>query len=179
MSVCLSVCVYVCLSVCLYLCVYVCLSVCLSVSMCVCMSIWHMLLYLYADDSVVGRTDHTSVLWKDWIWVYGGYMFTDDEEVTESGSGQNEIFVDFIRYHLTNGHWEEVIISSITRPQPRYAHTAVVYNVSSELLHHLFYLILHSLPILPSSTPSLFSHAPLPPPPVGYHVCIWWCSNRN
>ena len=191
MSVCLSVyiyvCMYVCLSVCLYLCVYVCLSVCLSVSMCVCMSIWHMLLYLYADDSVVGRTDHTSVLWKDWIWVYGGYMFTDDEEVTESGSGQNEIFVDFIRYHLTNGHWEEVIISSITRPQPRYAHTAVVYNVSSELLHHLFYLtsftpspfshppfpphpplpphspILHSLLILPSSTPSPFSHPPLPP----------------
>ena len=116
---------------CLSVCLSVCLFVYMSVSMCVhvCMYVY-MLLYLCADDSVVGRTDHTSVLWEDWIWVYGGYMFTDDEEVTESGSGQNEIFVDFIRYHVTNGHWEEVIISSIMRPQPRYAHTAVVYKVS-------------------------------------------------
>ncbi len=106
--------------------------------------------------STLARGSHSAVVWGGYMLVYGGYRFPTQDYYYRAPANETMANdtqeVSILQYHFANKSWEEVkTYPSISMdgdapsnnstngsmsddqpgvPQPRYGHTAVVYNVS-------------------------------------------------
>ena len=95
---------------------------------------------LTIESGMINRAGHTAIVWNSWLWVYGGYHYSkEDTDIESSGSGTDGLSADFIRYHINDKYWEKVPVQSSWLPRARYAHSAILYNVSIVKIDVLVY----------------------------------------
>lgn len=90
-------------------------------------------------EEQLARASHSSLVWGDYVIVYGGYRFpTAVDGPVGSGSGSGDTGErgeevtgpQLLRYHISSGVWTELEVNqSSPHPAPRYGHSAVLYNV--------------------------------------------------
>jgi len=95
--------------------------------------------------SLLARASHSAVLWEEYMVVYGGYRFPQGDKRVDAGSGMSGSGdsvregsggngdtveeVEVLRYHFTTRTWEVLEVQNdAMQPDPRYEHSAVVYN---------------------------------------------------
>lgn len=93
------------------------------------------------EPSLLARASHSAVMWGQDMVVYGGYRFPlGDGRVdvgsgagSGAGSGEQDCVeqAEVLLYHFATHTWEVLEAQNGTkRPETRYGHSAVVYNVS-------------------------------------------------
>ena len=93
------------------------------------------------EPSLLARTSHSAVIWGEYMVVYGGYRFPLGDGRVDVGSGagsgagsgeQDRVEqAEVLLYHFATHTWEVLEAQNDTmRPETRYGHSAVVYNVS-------------------------------------------------
>lgn len=107
--------------------------------------------------------------------LYGGYRFPlgdspspggGGESGSGSGVGEREGERQLLRYHFASEQWEVVTeTSNQLQPEPRYGHTAVVYDVS--IPYSVCYGMLVAIPGSSSLGPCIDS--------IQHQVCVMYC----
>lgn len=101
------------------------------------------------EPSLLARASHSAVMWGQDMVVYGGYRFPlgdgrvdvgsgagsggGSDAGSGAGSGERDRVeqAEVLLYHFATHTWEVLEAQSGTkRPETRYGHSAVVYNVS-------------------------------------------------
>ena len=108
---------------------------------------WYVYIRLFSltgdnEPSLLARTSHSAVIWGEYMVVYGGYRFPLGDGRADVGSGAGsgegsgerdhvEQAEDVLLYHFATHTWEVLEAQNDTRrPETRYGHSAVVYDVS-------------------------------------------------
>ena len=82
--------------------------------------------------------------------IYGGYRFPRSPGGEGSGGGEEEEEEDgkeedpqLLRYHISTATWEVLLVnSSGVHPDPRYGHSAVVYNVRRNSIAVIIFVVI-------------------------------------
>ncbi len=97
---------------------------------------------LYPSDTVapsaLARAGHSVVTWGDYMVIYGGYRFPTGDAPEGVGGANETEELQLFRYHFASRQLEVLNSSSESQPEPRYGHTAVVYNVRRHVCSCIF-----------------------------------------